>query len=210
MLAEMAIVMPREKFWVLAQDDINQAFDNVIITDVMADHANHITEPSLLALIRMVLQGNDAKRNRGIDQGNPYSPTALNMRLHHAVDLAAHQGHHPLRYYRYADNLVWLCRSVAEGNQAIAQTNELLQQVGFNLKGEDGTWNLQQDEKAELLGFILSEKNGQLHFDLGREAWSKTWNAYIEQTIRHWKRIGLSENGSMPMDQPSRTGESKI
>src|SRR5262245_4477541 len=178
LLAELEMQMLDQKCWVLALDDIKNAFPSVIIADVMADHTDHITKSSkssksaLLSLIRLVLQGSDEKRTRGIAQGSPYSPTALNVRLHHALDLGVNQGHHPLRYWRYADNLVYLCRSVPEGHQAIDHLRRLLEPADFILKGEDGVTDLHQ-EKAQLLGFSLSAKGDQLHFGLGDDSWTK-------------------------------------
>src|SRR5262249_58059288 len=99
----------------------------------------------------------------------PYSPTALNVRLHHALDLGVNQGHHPLRYWRYADNLIGLCRSVSEGYQALDHLRRLLEPAGFILKGEDGVTDLQQ-KTAQLLGFSLTAKGGQLHIELGADS----------------------------------------
>src|SRR5262245_51919533 len=172
LLAELESEMLNQKCWVLALDDIKDAFPSVLIADVMADHTNYITKPSLLFLIQAVLQGSDEKRTRGIDQGSPYSPTALNVRLHHALDLGVNQGHHLLRYWRYADNLIWLCRGVPEGNQALDHLRRLLEPAGFFLKGEDGVTDLRQGT-AQLLGLSLSVKNDQLHFDLGNDSWTK-------------------------------------
>src|SRR5262245_26554116 len=181
LLAELEMQMLNQKCWVLALDDIKDAFPSVIIADVMADHTNHITKSSksskssksaLLSLIQVVLQGSDEKKTRGVDQGCPYSPTALNVRLHHALDLGVNQGHHPPRYWRYADNLIWLCRSVSEGHQALDHLGRLLEPAGFFLKGEDGVTDLRQGT-AQLLGLSLSVKNDQLHFDLGNDSWTK-------------------------------------
>jgi RNA-directed DNA polymerase len=105
LLAELAAAMSREGLWVLALADIRDAFPSVLVDDAVTDHGRYILEPSLLALVGVVLRGGDAERPRGIDQGSAYSPTALNVRLHHALDLGANQGHHPLRhYFRYADD----------------------------------------------------------------------------------------------------------
>src|SRR5262249_61422327 len=72
----------------------------------------------------------------------------------------------------YADNLIWLCRSVSEGYQVIDHLRGLLEPAGFILKGEDGVTDLRQG-KAQLLGFSLSAKGGQLHFELGDDSWTK-------------------------------------
>lgn len=174
LLAELEQIMVDQDRWVLAVDDAAKAFDNAVIDDVIIDHAHYLTDPSLLSLIEVVLRGGDGeKRTRGIDQGNAYSPTALNLRLHHAHDLGVHQGLHP-PWFRYADNLVYSCQGVPEGQQALDTARQLLGQAGFALKGTDGPpVDLRQGEKAQLLGFTLCRKNDALHFDLGNKAWTK-------------------------------------
>lgn len=73
---------------VIAVDDIKKAFNNVPIANALAYHERHIENPSLLALINVVLRGSEGEsRLIGLDQGSAYSPTALNVLLHHAHDL---------------------------------------------------------------------------------------------------------------------------
>jgi hypothetical protein len=174
LLAELECVMLEQNRWVLAIDDVRQAFDNVKIDDVMADHSRYITDPSLLSLIKLVLQGGGGeKRKKGIDQGSAYSPTALNVRLHHALDLGVMQGHHP-PWFRYADNLVYIGQSVSEGEQALEKAQYLLEHAGFTLKGKDGPpTDLRHGGSAQILGFALRRRGGALHFDLGDNAWMK-------------------------------------
>src|SRR5581483_1281104 len=79
--------------WVLATDDIKDAFDHVNLAAVMDDHRKYIRDDPLLRLIEVILKGGDsAHRREGIEQGNAYSPAALNIRLHHAHDLGFAQG----------------------------------------------------------------------------------------------------------------------
>jgi hypothetical protein len=88
--AELEATIIKEDRWVLAIDDIKQAFDNLIIEDVISDHKLYLQDNRLLSLFRVVLQGSGGPRKeRGIEQGCPYSPTALNVRLHHAHVLGA-------------------------------------------------------------------------------------------------------------------------
>jgi hypothetical protein len=63
-------------------------------------------------------------------------------------------GHHPLRYYRYADNVVYLCRSVSAGSQALAHLRQLLEKHQLTLKKGD-IQELDRGQKAELLGSFL-------------------------------------------------------
>ena len=83
--------MKDEDCWVVVAEDVQKAFDSVRISDVLDAHRRIFTDrrvrrylprdaserERLLDWITKVLQGNDPKREKGIDQGNPYSPLAL-------------------------------------------------------------------------------------------------------------------------------------
>jgi Reverse transcriptase (RNA-dependent DNA polymerase) len=178
LLAELRRDVDVLNYKVLAIDDVEKAFDNLVIEDVLADHARHIDDDRLLQLIGRVLQGHDPERAIGVDQGSAYSPDALNLRMTHAHDLPVFQGHHPSGY-RYGDNLAYPCRGVSEGHQVLAHVGSLLGHAGLKLKGEDagsGTGpvvDLQQKGKADLLGFQLFLRQGRLAFDLADKAWSQ-------------------------------------
>ncbi len=189
LLAELERVMIDQDRWVLAIDDVAKAFDNVVIDDVMMDHAQYLKDKSLLSLIDVVLRGGDGeRRTKGIDRGSAYSPTALNVQLHHTHDLGGHQGHYP-PWFRYADNLVYIGQGVPEGQQALDRARHLLGLAGFALKGTDGPpVDLRTGEKAQLLGFTLYRKNDALQFGLGSNAWSK-----LEQSLL---RVHTTENPS--------------
>jgi hypothetical protein len=171
LLAELEQVMMEQDRWVIATDDVRKAFDTVQIADVMAEHRRHITDDKLLRLVEAVLRGKKTTTT-GIEQGSAYSPTSLNVLLHRYHDLGFTQGDPP--WYRYADNLVYLCQSVAEGNEVLGKTDQLLAQVQLTLKGKDGPpRNLRQGEEAQLVGFTLFQKNGRLGLGLGDNAWTK-------------------------------------
>ena len=165
--------------WVIAQDDIRAAFDNVPIADTMLDFSQHVGDADLLWLIETLLRGAEGQdRSVGIDQGNAVSPVALLLRLHHVLGLpqpsqsAADQDSPPWQF-QYADNLAYSCRSVTEGNQLLQQTRSLLQAAGLDLKGEDGApVNLKrQGAKVEILGFQVSYREGRMRYGLGKGAW---------------------------------------
>jgi hypothetical protein len=181
LLAELGAAISREGLWVLGLADVKDAFPSVVLADVLADHGGHILEPSLLTLTEVVLRGgDDPQRPRGIDQGSPYSPTALNVRLHHALDLGANQGHHPHRhYFRYADDLTFLRRSVSEGRQALSHASRLLEMNGFAIKAGADVHDLRAGQKAQLLGLLLSMRDGRLHLQPGRDAWKKLEQALV-------------------------------
>ena len=135
LLAELEEVVMSEGRWVLAIDDVKKAFDNVPIDDVLADHQPYVRDPALLPLIEVVLRGGDDARVIGIDQGSAYSPTALNVRLHHAHDQHIDGSTVSPPCYRYADNLVYLCGCVSEGHQALHQSKELLEDCRLHPQG---------------------------------------------------------------------------
>ena len=114
---------------------------------------------------------------RGIDQGSPYSPLALNVLLHRHHDLGFSQADPP--WFRYVDNLTYPCHSVAEGQQILARAGHSLHDIGLRLKGQDGVVDLGRGEQAQLLGFKLFRVGSQLRFGLGEQAWLK-----LEQSLQ--------------------------
>lgn len=171
LLAELEHTMVTQDRWVLAIDDVRNAFDNVTIDDLMNDHRRHIRDGDLLSLLERVLRGEDKERKVGIDQGAAYSPTALNIRLHYAHDLILEQNSQTPPWYRYADNLVYPCRNTQEGQQTLEKVQQLLREHGFDLKREELPIDLRMGDKAQLLGFTLSYKDGQVEYDLGKDTW---------------------------------------
>jgi hypothetical protein len=170
MLAAVERIILEQDRNVLAVDDVRKAFDYVDIDGLMDDHRRHLTDPSLLSLIERVLRGGDEDRKVGIDQGSPYSPSALNLRLHHVHDLGMGQGQNP-PWFRYADNLVYLCQDVSAGQQALDQARNLLKQGGHTLKGEDGDPIDLREGEVQLLGFLLRRVGDQVVYAPGPKAY---------------------------------------
>ena len=180
MLAALENVMTGQGRWVLVSDDVRSAFDSFVITKVMADHRSYLTNKTLLdRLIAPVLGGGDPARTVGIGQGCPYSPTALNVHLHHVFDARPHglggiPGPSTPRY-RYADNLVVACRDVQEGRQALLDATRDLGSAHLALKGENGgePIDLTRGGRLQLLGFTLFRQGGKLRYKLGQESWER-------------------------------------
>jgi len=177
LLAELKIFTEELDSWVLVIDDIRKAFDNVNIARLLEHHALHIPDAQLVGLLESIFKGHEPVKEVGIDQGSAYSPTALNVHLHHAHDLAMDQGRH--LFLRYADNLTYVCRNMSESRQVLAHARELLATVGLALKGRDagagkGPFvDLQEGDRAQLLGFELSYEQNQLILDLHKSAWDQ-------------------------------------
>lgn len=174
-------MVEKERF-VVALDDVPKVFDNVVPKDVMEDHRRYIKNRSLLALIEQVLRGgDDENRSLGIHQGDPYSPIALNVRLHHAYDVPFSRKRRYPPAFRYADNLCYLCASVSEGTQVLDSARLLLAKAGLTLKGEDGPpTDLLQGGTVQLLSFSLSVENGRPYLGLGKAVWTS-----LEQDLNY-------------------------
>ncbi len=183
MLAHLKKTVEETGRWVLVVEDVRKAFDNVQVEDLIEAHvkaredlavskdqsAVKIDE-SVLKLIAVMARGTKQDRTLGIDQGNNYSPTALNVVLHYFHDLPLTAAvKHPF-WYRYADNLTYLCRDEAEGQKVLQMVRNLLRQAKLELKGKDGVTDLRKNP-AELLGFLLREQEGKVIFSLADAAW---------------------------------------
>lgn len=179
MLAAIMATMEAEDRWVLAVDDVRKAFDNVPIAQTLGAHqaATKRTKKSpttlsrqVLDLIGVVLRGFDENSQVGIDQGGCYSPDALNLLLHVVHDAPFSAADDTTPWYRYADNVLYLCRSVSEGSRMLDRSRSLLARVHLSLKGEDGIVDVDSGEAAQVLGFAISRIDGRVQLGLGRTA----------------------------------------
>lgn len=184
MLADLKNTIEHKQRWILAIEDVRKAFDNVEIAqlvntltqarqDLMTLGTNKATiNQSVFKLIAAVAKGTTQDRTLGIDQGNNFSPTSLNIVLHYIHDMPlTATGLFPF-WWRYADNLVYLCQDVSEGQQMLDVVQGLLGKAGLTLKGKDGVTDLRMNP-VQLLGFQLQEQNGKLHLRPGEQAWDE-------------------------------------
>ena len=183
MLAHLKKTIEETGRWILVVDDVRKAFDNVRVCDLNKAHGkaqrelakkkqkSHVKiNDSVLKLISIMAKGTTQDRVLGIDQGNNYSPTALNVLLHYLHDLPFQTAvKHPF-WYRYADNLTYLCQNEAEGQQVLQKVQQLLKKAQLELKGTGGIIDLQK-KPASLLGFQLREKDGKVALSLTERAW---------------------------------------
>jgi retron-type reverse transcriptase len=185
LLAQLKVGCAAEETWVVTTADVRRAFDNVLIENVLSDHrtffAQHaelVEEPErLLGMVGTVLQGHDSQRRIGIDQGCPYSPTALNIHLHlnHDVPLIR-DVHKPFwvrearGVYRYADNLTYRTRSVTAGEHLLDRARHHLEAVGLELKDDGGVYNLAAGQTMPLLGFVLRQAGEEVTFEPDHES----------------------------------------
>jgi RNA-directed DNA polymerase len=171
MLVEMERIILDQERYVIAQDDIANAFDNVPVDHVMDLYRRYVEDPELLVHVNKILRGHQAERRTiGIDQGSALSPLCLNVVLHHALDkpFSGNAANPP--WLRYADNLVYLCQGVNEGQAAIQAAQQLLKPIGMTLKGVDGQPVDIRHQGTEILGFAIRWEDGQIRYDLTKGA----------------------------------------
>ena len=205
MLIAMERIVSEQERFVVAQDDIKQAFDDVSIKHVMTLHRRYIQNPGLLNLIEVILLGHRSEhRTIGIDQGSAYSPLTLNVSLHHVLDFPFSEDAANPPWLRYADNLVYLTRSVSEGLAATRQAQDLLTPIGMTPKDTDGppTDLRQKGQPVEILGFYIRWNKGHLRYGLGEKAWESLAQGLLkahkasnpplmaEQVTRSWIAAG--------------------
>jgi retron-type reverse transcriptase len=173
LLADLEVALGRTGRTVLAVDDVKSAFDTVPLDAVLDVHREALARlrqqnfggqerERTLALVGAVLRGHDRGRRRGIDQGAPYSPAALNALLDAYHDQVMTEIAKGLLWFRYADNLAYLVRSMSEGEDVLGKVSRLLEPLGMSLKFQDGVKDIRQD-RVSLLGFSLHWDGETLH-----------------------------------------------
>jgi retron-type reverse transcriptase len=183
MLADLEKQMRLQDRWAVAIDDVRKAFDHVPIDEVVGLHAEALSgvkeagftskeKQRSIKLVEKVLEGHDEDRTRGIDQGGPYSPLALNVLFHYKLDvpMRRYSSDEP-RWFRYADNLAYLAKRVSEGEQALERVSRLLEPLPMSLKGKDGVFDLSDGDEAQLLGFTLTREGDRISYGIGQGAW---------------------------------------
>jgi retron-type reverse transcriptase len=175
LLAALAYAIDTTGYTYFIQDDIRDAFPSVPIAAALQCYQRYIHDAELLWLIETTLRGHDGSaRTVGIDQGCPLSPLTLNVLMHHILDqpLSAAGLGYPV-WYRYADNLAYLCRTATDARQAIQRARDLLTGTGFFLKGEDGIGlDLKRTgAKVQLLGYSLQLVQNHLQIGTGNKAY---------------------------------------
>jgi retron-type reverse transcriptase len=183
MLAVLKSWCETHGLWVITADDAKKAFDHVPVAAAVAALRRLGIDPALVTLVEIFLRGHE-QREVGIAQGGALSPLILNLLLHSALDLpmtVACGGHEPVRYLRYADNLVVLTRTEEEGRAELERMRTLLSEVGLTLKGAPGTpRDLSQGEHLDLLGLRLTRTGETLTFEIPDHKWDDLQTKLVE------------------------------
>jgi hypothetical protein len=177
-LAALEAFMRLHDAWVVTPDDVKAAFDRVNPDAVLADSARVMSDRQYLALTEAILRGYAGKeRKEGIDQGNPFSPLALNVHLHHVHDAIIGGVGNLAFWLRFADDLAYLTREVSEGLGARERAAELLKQVGLTLKGPGRPVDLREGGLVKLLGLEIRLHKGILRYEIPGESYEELENS---------------------------------
>jgi hypothetical protein len=172
-LAQAEHLASTQHHWVWLTEDLRDAFEHVPHGRLL-NLLGRILPEKLLRLIERII---DNGRTLGIRQGAPLSPMLLNCYLDHHLDRMWHRRHPEIPLIRYADDLLLLCGSEPEANQARADLEYLLRPTGTSLKGTAGrtTRRLDYGQPADWLGFRI-ERNPRHEEDLVARIAEATWN----------------------------------
>ena len=158
--------------WVIAEDDITKAFDNVPITRTVEAFRKFIPDTGLMSVIERVLRGGKDDRLVGIDQGSALSPLALNVLLDEVLDKPLRVACPGTPLWRYADNLVGVCQSVTEALDLLTSTKQLSDSTGMSLKGHVPEDLRGKGTRVNILGFtLLQDDQGKLNYEVPGESW---------------------------------------
>ncbi len=116
-----------------------------------------------------------SSNKRGIPQGSPLSPLLLNLYLDHHLDKAWASRSPDTPLLRTADDLLVLCRSKAEAEDARELLRRLLTPAGMPLKGQQETaiTSLTPDHPADWLGYSIHLQEQQPVIRIGERSWSR-------------------------------------
>lgn len=158
--------------WVLTQNDIRKAFDNIPTPLAQETFRQHFEDKRLTKLISNLLRGHaHEQREIGIDQGSPLSGDALNLLLHIYLDAPLRNDYQP-PVHRFVDNVVVGTSGAPEGQARMTHVAELLDQVGMQLKHETRPMDL-REETVTLLGLELQHQHGQVSYRIPEDSWRK-------------------------------------
>lgn len=194
-----------KSFWLL-EVDIKRFFDNV-------DHGlilkalSHLKVPRWVALYcerwlkapMISREGQITERNKGTPQGGVISPLLANLFLHFAIDVWMERQNPAIPFARYADDMVFHCKSFSDGQRLLESLRQRLEDVGLEVNTEkSGLVYLGAFErfnvktKFTFLGYdfeyrTLLRQSDQSLFRKVTPGASKEAMRYVTKTIKSWK-----------------------
>lgn len=155
----------------LVQGDIQDAFNHVRLRRTMNYLCRLVTDPRLLDVIATIVRFDPGRHVVGLSQGDCLSPMLFNLTLHHVHDCLLMQDRHSC-WYRYADNIPYLCASRIEATERLDRTAEFLAHSGMNLRRPLGSPVDLRQEGTELLGLRMKLVHARLVLEVSDDGWS--------------------------------------
>jgi hypothetical protein len=153
-------------------EDIRNAFDHVPHNRLMDIVCHLLPDEGTQELVRQIISN---RRGRGLRQGGSLSPLLLNAYLHHLLDRPWRRLWPNAPLVRVADDLLVLCRTRSEAEQAYPDLRQRLQAAGLPLKGTlpSAVHDLTAGDTALWLGFVLGRQGHDLCCSLAESSWSR-------------------------------------
>jgi len=148
--------------------DIKDAFGSLQILDVLAVFEQYCDDSKLLNHFETILRGS-RHGNQGIDQGDPLSPLALNVLLHHFLDapfcdVAVNS------LFRFADNIVLTGEVPEEVRERTRFVHEFLNPLGMFLKDYSEPVDLRH-QSLSVLGYEIRLEKDELWYQILPSSW---------------------------------------
>lgn len=155
-MAHAKAISDRDGRGVVVVADLKDAFTAVPHQPLIEQIRSMLGRTAVADLIWTIMRANG--RQRGLSQGAPLSSLLLDVYLNTQLDerWRKRNGHAPL--IRWVDDILILCRTVGEAEEAHERLRLLLQPTGMQLKRGEGTGvrNLTAEDRAEWLGAGLA------------------------------------------------------
>lgn len=156
------------RVWVSA--DIRDAFPSVPIPRLLTVLGKYLPDKPLNAFLEAAIRPGKLP---GLRQGSPLSPLLLNLYLHHALDRPWRTRHAGVPLFRFADDILALCRSPQEGAEVHATLVELLRPAGLALKenAAAAVHDLSNHASLDWMGFGIALDGDALRYSVTERAW---------------------------------------
>ena len=211
LFCELERYVRRHGTYFIQIEDIQNCYPSAPLDKIVECQNRHFAGADLRWLAEQVVRGHEGfERRTGIGQGSPYSPVAVKTLLHHHFDTeleARYQG--TLPSLRYVDNLTFGVKSKRQGQEISDLANSILNELGFNLKPNEGCCIDLRDpaQNKKLLGLVPRWQDGQLMFSIPDKAYKRLNDRLLEATITDYpeRSAELVVNGWLNASGPALT-----
>jgi retron-type reverse transcriptase len=158
--------------WTWLTEDVRNAFDNVRQERLLDVLRTLLPDEGMMRLLGRLVRTNSGN---GVRQGSPMSPLLLNVYLSHLLDKKWRRLFPDVPLFRWADDLLVLCRDRQEALTAYQGLRRLLLPTGMRLKGtpEQAVVDLQGGAEIVWLGYRLRKGEGGLKVSLTERSWKR-------------------------------------